>query len=159
MGADASLIARGAFFKYAVNNWQFSSITTFASGRPVTATVNMTDTPVAGMFSNLSLNGSGLSFRVPFWPVNNLLTPPSYRADARISKILPFGERVRLYLNFEAFNVSNTVVDTSINCRAYSEKSGVLTLLPGQYGVGTGEGGFPDGTQARRFQVSARVVF
>jgi len=147
------------FSKYVVNNWQLSTITTLASGRPAGAQVNVTDTPVTGMFANSSLNGGGLSFRVPFWPVNNLLTPPSYRADARLSKIIPIGEKMRAYLNFEAFNLSNTIADTSISTRAYSEKGGVLTLLPGQYNVGTGEGGFPDGTQARRFQASARFVF
>jgi hypothetical protein len=49
---------------------------------------------------------------VPFGPVNNIYTPPTYRGDARISKIIPFGERRKLYLNFEVFIVSNTIVDT-----------------------------------------------
>jgi hypothetical protein len=82
-----------------------------------------------------------------------------YRADARISKIIPIRERYRLYLNFEVFNVSNTVVDTSISNQAYVESKRVLTLTPGAFGVGTASAGFPDGTNARRAQVSARVVF
>jgi len=96
---------------------------------------------------------------VPFWPVNSLYTPPAYRADARISKIIPIRERFRLYLNFEVFNVSNTAVDTSITNQAYTESKRVLTLTPGAFGVGTASAGFPDGTNARRAQVGVRCVF
>ena len=149
----------GAFYKYVVNNWQLGAITTFAAGRPTTAQIRTTDTPVAGMAYNTSINGFGGNFRVPFWPVNSLYTPPTYRADARISKIIPLGERIRLYLNFEVFNVSNTVVDTSITNQAYLESKRVLTLTPGAYGFGTASAGFPDGTNARRAQASLRCVF
>ncbi|MBZ5626327.1 MAG: TonB-dependent receptor [Acidobacteriia bacterium] len=150
----------GAINKYLVNNWEFSGITTMASGRPYTAMVNVLDTPVPGMFSNFSLNGSGLGGRVPFWPVNSLYTPPGYRSDVRLSKIVPFGEtKHKMYLNFEVFNVSNTIADTSINTQAYTEKGGVLTLTPAAYGQGLGASGFPDGTQARRAQVSIRFTY
>ena len=95
--------------KYLVNNWQLSSITTINSARPATSPIaKLNDTPVTGMFSNFSLNGSGLSGRVPFWAVNSIYKPEIYKSDARISKIIPIGERYKLYLNFEAFNVSNS---------------------------------------------------
>jgi hypothetical protein len=150
----------GAFYKYVVNNWQLSAITTMQSGRPYTAQVNVLDTPVPGMFSNFSLNGSGLGGRVPFLPVSSLYTPPSYKSDVRISKIVPFGDtKHKLYFNFEVFNVSNTIADTSINTEMYDEAKGVLTLQPTKFGQGTGSSGFPDGTQARRAQVSARFTF
>jgi hypothetical protein len=32
-------------------------------------------------------------------------------------------------------------------------------LTPSAFGVGSADGGFPDGTQARRLQFSARLVF
>jgi hypothetical protein len=147
------------FSKYVLNNWQLSAITTMQSGRPVSPTVRVTDTPFTGMFATTSLDGSGLSFRVPFWPVNSLLTPPQYRADARISKLIPIKERYKLYINFEAFNVSNTIADTGISSQAYTEANRILTLTPTAYGVGTSDGGFPDGTQARRLQISGRFVF
>ena len=78
--------------------------------------------------------------------------------DARISKQLPFSERYKLYLNFEAFNVTNTIVDTSLNGQAYTLANGILSPTPG-YGTGRASAGFPDGTNARRAQVSARFVF
>ncbi len=36
---------------------------------------------------------------------------------------------------------------------------GVLTLTPTAFGIGSADGGFPDGTQARRLQISARFSF
>jgi hypothetical protein len=149
----------GAFYKYLVNNWQLGTIVTLAGGRPVMPQIRTTDAAVTGMAYTTSIDGFGGSFRVPFWPVNSLYTPPAYRADARISKIIPLSERFRLYLNFEVFNVSNTVVDTSITNQVYLEAKRVLTLTPSAYGVGTASSGFPDGTNARRAQVSARLVF
>ena len=149
----------GAFYKYVVNNWQLGAITTLAAGRPTTAQIRLTDTPVAGMAFNNSIDGFGGSFRVPFWPVNSLYTPPAYRADARISKLIPIQEGLVLYLNFEVFNVSNTVVDTSITNQAFVEAKRVLTLTPAAFGQGTASAGFPDGTNARRAQLSIRAVF
>ena len=99
----------GAFYKYVVNNWQLSSITTINSKRPYgSPTVRTTDTPVTGMFSSFNLDGTGLSGRVPFWGVDSVWQPAMYRADARISKILPFGERYRLALAFGAASAPAT---------------------------------------------------
>jgi len=143
--------------KYLVNNWQLSSITTINSARPATSPiVKLNDTPVTGMFSNFSLNGSGLSGRVPFWAVNSIYKPEIYKSDARISKIIPIGERYKLYLNFEAFNVSNSWSPTFMSNQAFLEAKGVLTLTPSAYNVGTSDQATPDGTLARRLQVSAR---
>lgn len=150
----------GAFFKYVVNNWQFSSITTINSARPYSSpTVRLSDTPVVGMFSNFSLNGSGLSSRVPFWPVNSVYQPNLWRDDARLSKLVPFGERYKLYLNLEVFNVSNSWSPTTMTTQAFTEAKGVLTLTPTAYGQGSADAMSPDGTEARRLQVSVRFTF
>jgi outer membrane receptor protein involved in Fe transport len=150
----------GAFAKYAVNNWQISGIVTLAAGRPSTTPYYLISgtTPFAGAAYTNTLNGFGGGNRPPFFPAGSLYTPPMYRADMRISKVLPFGERYRLILNFEAFNVTNSQVDTSLNAQAYSVSNGVMTPTVG-YGLGRATGGFPDGTNARRAQVSARFVF
>ena len=81
-----------------------------------------------------------------------------YKLDARLTKGLPIGDRVKLNLNFEAFNVTNTPADTSINHQAYVATNGVLTPSVG-YGTGVASAGFPDGTNVRRAQVSLRLVF
>ncbi|MBZ5585012.1 MAG: hypothetical protein LAQ30_22935 [Acidobacteriia bacterium] len=148
----------GAFFKYVVNNWQLSSITTMASGHPYGSTqVYLNDKPVTGMFG-YSMNGTGFSYRVPWLPVNNYVLPPSYRSDARLSKVLPFGERYKLYLNFEMFNIANTWSATGFtNSRMYNETKGVLN--PAALYIPSADYGSPDGTQARRMQISARFTF
>lgn len=149
----------GAFYKYFVNNWQLSGIVTLASGRPVSPGVTISDTtPFSGAAFTSTLNGFGGNNRPPFWPMNPLYTPAGYRLDSRLSKILKLSERFTAYLNFEAFNVTNSQVDTDLNFTAFTEKGGILTPTPG-YGAGRATAGFPDGTNARRAQVSARLVF
>jgi hypothetical protein len=152
----------GAFYKYVVNNWQLSSLTTINSSRPYTSpTISLRDTPVPGMFSTFSINGSGLSSRVPFVPVDNVYQPAMYRTDARLTKIFPFGndDRYKIYFNFEAFNISNSWSPTAMSSQQYVETKGVLTLTPGAYNVGTSDAASPDGTEARRLQLSIRFVF
>jgi outer membrane receptor protein involved in Fe transport len=150
-----------AFYKYFVNNWQLSSITTAQSGHPYGSTiVYVGDTPVSGMFSNYSLNGSGLSSRVPWLPVDNYYYPAMYRSDARLSKVIPIRERYKLSLNFEVFNLANTWSATGYTSnRAYTESKGVITATPQNLYIPSGAAVPPDGTEARRMQISARLVF
>ncbi len=149
-----------AFSRYFVNGWQLSSLTTINGMRPYTSpTISVKDTPVTGMFSNFSINGNGLSGRVPFWGVDSVWQPAMYREDARLSKIVPFGERYRLSINFEAFNVSNSWSPNAMTSQAFTETKGVLTLTPTAYGVGSSDAIAPDGTQARRLQISGRFTF
>jgi len=56
------------------------------------------------------------------------------------------------------FNLTNTPRDTSINAQAYTERGGILTPTTA-LGTGTASAGFPDGTNVRRAQVAARLVF
>ena len=148
--------------RYVVNGWQLSTITTMASGHPNgSETINVSDTPVTGMFSNYSLNGTGFSYRVPWLPVDSYYLPAFYRSDARLSKIIPIGERgARLYLNFEVFNLSNTWAATGFtSSQAYKEAKGILTPTPASLYVPSGDAIPPDGTEARRMQVSLRFAF
>ena len=95
---------------------------------------------------------------MPFQPVSNLDLDRIYRVDARISKKLPFGERVTGYLTFEAFNVFNTPYDTSRHTPEYSLSGTTLSYIP-SYGTGSSTATSPDGTNARRAQVALRMVF
>ena len=166
-------------------HWQLSAITTLASGRPytsagVTGSISACSATVTTGCAQIPAGQSLLSssfpdaftgsHRVPWLPVNDILTPASYRADARITKFIPFkiGDHdTRLSLNFEMFNVSNSWSPTGMTSTEYVLSKGVLTpnfstvngvQVPG-WGVGNADGGFPDGTQARRMQISARFQF
>ena len=148
------------FFKYVVNGWQLTSLTTLQTGRPYSVTIYMADAPVTGMASSYSLNGAGLSSRVPFWPYYSQYYPGRYNSDASLTKILPLNEKgMKLQLKFEVFNVANTWSATSnSNFQAFQEKGMVISPTP-LYGQASADAGFPDGTQARRMQVSARWIF
>jgi hypothetical protein len=151
----------GAFYKYIVNNWQLSNITTMQSGQPTgSPTIRVTDTPVPGMFSNFTVNGSGLGSRVPFLPINSLYLPRQYRADARITKVIPIGDRFKLGLTFDCFNISNSWSPTGFtSSQAFTEAKGILTPTPASLYIPSNDGLSPDGTQARRMQVGIRFVF
>jgi hypothetical protein len=147
--------------KYVVNGWQLSSITTLQSGRPAgSLTIHMNDTPTTMLYSADALNGFNGNFRVPFLPVNSLYTPWVQTENFRLTKFIPLPwERVKLSFNFEAFNIANNWSPTSMTTQAFTEAKGILTPTPAAYGVGSGDGGFPDGTQARRLQISGRLTF
>ena len=149
--------------KYLVNGWELSAITTMASAEPASATVGSVSTSANAVFQGVQLaystmNGSGGWSRVPFWPVSSLDIDRTYRVDARLSRSLPFSERVKGYLLFEAFNAFNTQYNTAVNTQAYSVTGNVLKPVAG-LGIGNASQGFPDGTNARRCQVALRVTF
>lgn len=146
--------------RYLVNGWELSSITTMASSQPTTASVSVSGAQFTGVtfYASSTLNGSGGWGRVPFWPVNSLNIDKMYRVDARLSRNLPFSEKLKGVLMFEAFNAFNTQYNTFVNTTAYTATKGVLVPVSG-LGVGNQSQGFPDGTNARRAQVAFRLVF
>jgi hypothetical protein len=161
--------SNGAFAKYVVNGWQLSTITTLASAHPVSATINSASTAANGVFTgvtlaNSTINGSGGFNRVPFLPIGSLNVDQIYTVDGRITRTFPITERVKLNLAFEAFNMFNTIHNTSVQQAAYSVNAGgilkpVLTNGVSLLGTGSASQGFPDGTNARRCQVAGRVTF
>ena len=155
--------------KFLLNGWQLSGITSMASAQPTAASVSVSGqqfstgaTPITMAYTS-TLNGSGGWNRVPFWPVNSLDVDREFRVDARITRNLPFGERVKGMLMFEGFNVFNTQYNTAVNTTAYTASGGIikpaLTNGVSILGFGNASQGFPDGTNARRLQVAFRVVF
>ena len=91
---------------------------------------------------------------------NGYYLPASYRADARLSKMIPIHEKYTLSLAFEVFNLANTWSATGYSSsQAYTEAKGVLTPTPTKLYIPSADGGFPDGTQARRMQVGLRFQF
>ncbi|MEI9972636.1 MAG: TonB-dependent receptor [Ignavibacteriota bacterium] len=149
------------FAKCVINGWQLSSITTLQSGRPTgSPTIKMNDTPTTMLYSANAINGFNGNFRVPFVPINSLYTPWVESENARLTKFIPLPrEGMSLSLNFEAFNIANNWSPTALATQMFTEAKGVLTYTPTAFGFGTSDGGFPDGTQARRLQVSARFTF
>ncbi len=148
------------FARYFVNGWELSTITTMASSKPATPTVSVSgSTQFTGKaMPNSSLNGSGGWSRVPFLPVGSLNIDRIFRVDGRLVRNIPLNERVKASLMFEAFNMFNTMYNTSISTSMYSVSGGVMTPYS-TVGTGTASQGFPDGTNARRMQVAFRATF
>jgi hypothetical protein len=101
----------------------------------------------------------GAPGRVPFLPRTSIPVDSVVRADARLTKTfrLPW-EASTVALAFEAFNVFNEISNTAVNQFAYQAVGNIISPLPG-VGAGIASGGYPDGTNARRAQVSARFTF
>ena len=146
--------------RFFLNGWQLSSVDTVASGLPETALVAVYGQQFTGvtMLYPTSLTGSGGWDRVPFQGPNKLLTQPQYTVNARITRMLPFTERIHGMLIFEAFNALNHQFNTSLNTVEYVATSGVLRPVS-NFGTGNAANGGPFGTNARYAQVSFRLEF
>ena len=166
----------GKIARYVVNNWEWSGILTLGSGRPSSETVGFSSTSNLPQASSGSLDGFGSNSRVPWLPTNPLLTDPVTRFDTRLSKVIPIGERMKLYLSFEVFNLTNTQTNTGVNSAGFTAANKGTTAAPNFViapcasatatvcspetpGWGNSSAGWPDGTSARREQVGARFVF
>lgn len=159
--------------RYLENGWQLSVISVAASSQPLQPTLFLSsanDPPVGSMFSSSTLNGLGGSFRVPFESTSALDVGRFIKTDARIVKQFPIGERLKVNLGFEAFNIFNHLIVSGSSPRqtqqytATAVKTGnvitAVNLVPfANYGLITATQMPPDGTTARRAQVVARFVW
>lgn len=156
--SSASWVAR-----YFINNWELSIVSNFGSAFPEVPEVFVSSAHPAGLLSTVTLNGLGGSRRVPFESISALDIDQLYRTDARITKILPFSERFRTKLMFEATNVFNhPYINGPYPARQpYQYQTvpynGGYALAPySNYGAPQETQAPPDGTTARRAQAAIR---
>jgi hypothetical protein len=96
--ADLHPFHRGQeFLGHIFNNWKISSVVTYGSGRPFSATA-------AG---DPNQDGNDLNDRLPGYSRNAFTGPDYATTDLRLTKTLRFGERYRLNLMAESFNLLN----------------------------------------------------
>jgi hypothetical protein len=146
------------FTNQLLNGWQLSALGTFSSAPYTTPTVLVSGAQYPGQAFNTTLNGFGGNTQVPFLSRQSIPIDVTRRVDSRLTKILTFTDRYQLHFNFEVFNTFNRVSNTGVNTQAFQATGGVLRPVAG-LGVGTASGGFPDGTNARRAQISLRFLF
>jgi outer membrane receptor protein involved in Fe transport len=146
------------FLSQTVNGWQLSVLGTFASAQYTTPSMLVAGLQYPGQAFNNTLNGFGGSNQVPFLSRQSIPIDAIQRVDSRLTKVISVADRYQLHLNFEVFNTFNRVSNTSVNTQAFQATAGVIRPVAG-VGVGTASGGFPDGTNARRAQISLRVIF
>jgi len=149
------------FVNEAANGWQLSLIELAASPQYVDPILIVSST-IGGLASSTTINGMVTPFgapgRVPFLPRSSVPIDTTNRMDARITKVFAYKEALHLDLAFEVFNLFNTISNTSVVQNAYFAAGTIIKAAPG-VGNGSASGGFPDGTNARRAQVSARFTF
>ena len=146
--------------RHLLNNWQISGLATIATGLPFTPTVLVQGQQISGqttIYTN-SLNGSGGWNRVPWESIGSMRSQAMFPLNVRLMRTLPFGERVKAQLSFDAYNAFNTQYDTSLNTIQYVASGAVLRPVAG-LGTGNSAWGWIDGTNARRAQVSLRITF
>jgi hypothetical protein len=147
--------------RFLVNGWEVSGIATLASPQhrtPVEIVGTQQFSGVTMTYTN-SIDASGGWNRVPFQAVGSLTTGSNqYTVNGRVTRTLPFTERVKGMLMIEAYNVLNNQFITGINTLAYTVTSGVAKPAPG-VGVGIAADGYPYGSSARRCQIAFRLVF
>lgn len=146
------------FLNKLMNGWQLALLGTVTSNSFTTPTVVVSGAQYTGQPFTTSLNGFGGSSQVPFFSRQSIPIDVIRRVDSRLTKTVAIKERVQTQFNFEVFNTFNRVSDTGVNSQAYQATAGVLRPVAG-LGVGNSSGGFPDGTNARRAQISMRVLF
>jgi hypothetical protein len=147
--------------RFLLNGWEVSGMATLASPQhrtPVLIAGAQQFSGVTMTYTN-SLNASGGWNRVPFQGVGSLSTGSNqYTVNGRLTRTLPFTERVKGMLMFEAFNVLNNQYTTAINTLAYTVTTGVVRPAPG-VGAAIAADGYPYGSSARRCQIGFRLEF
>jgi hypothetical protein len=143
-----------------LRDWQLSAIATAASGLPLTPTLLLIGQQWSGftMDYTTTLNGQGGWNRVPFEGIGFIHTQTMTDLDARLTRTFRIGERVKAQLAAEAFNALNRQWNTSNYTTQYVGTTGSLRPVTG-FEQGQASYGFPFGTNARRAQVSFRVIF
>jgi hypothetical protein len=85
------------FLGHIFNDWKLSSVINYGSGRPFSATVS----------GDPNQDGNDLNDRLPGYTRNAFTGPDYATADARLTRQIRLGERFKLHLSAEAFNMFN----------------------------------------------------
>jgi hypothetical protein len=157
-----------------LRGFRLSGILVAESGRPYSASISGSSpgfitpdgTQYAGFGSGIYGQG-GLSL-LPTIPRNSSTGEASWRVDVRLSRDLHFANDLVVELLAEGFNIFNPHIWTQYNNTIYSAATAPATnpvstpvsLTPTtNFGTPSADNGFPDGTNARRFQLAARFRF
>ena len=105
--------------RWLLSGWTIAPVITWQTGQPYTATSS--GNPPSGSGNAASgITGSQGSSRVPFLERNSQRYPSIFITDLRIARSFPIGERVKLQLTGEAFNLANHFNATSVTTLMYT---------------------------------------
>ena len=159
-----------------LHRFRFSGIFTGESGRPVAAFLSVPAIPFVAADGNTyngfgGIRGQGTSGDRNLLPTierNSIHGFANYKVDLRIARDIPITERMRIELLAEGFNIFNHSNFNGFNTTIYTVAASTNTTplaTPLQLTSNAGylnpsaDGSPPDGTNARRFQLSIRFRF
>lgn len=102
--------------RHSLGGWRAAAVATVSSGAPYSYAV-FGGTRLSG--GRESLNGAGGATYLPTVGRNTLRLPARSRVDLRVGRDVPFGERFRLNVFAQAFNLLNARNVTRIETRAF----------------------------------------
>src|SRR5205823_4272047 len=111
IGWSDNPFARALFSDYTI-----SMIAQFQSGTPYSALVG----------NDPNNDGNRANDRLPGTVRNQFTTPSVFQLDARVTRIIPFNESMRLRLILEAFNVFNHPNVVTVNNTFFNLTGGIL---------------------------------
>jgi hypothetical protein len=145
----------GMFF----NNWKASGVFTYGSGRPVSATVT----------GDANQDGNNTNDRLPGVSRNSLLGPDYATTDMRLTRRLHAGDRVKLELMVESFNLLNRnnqrVQITQDGFQSNStqfvqtDKAIGINIFPAQYRVPSSFLRATDAYAPRQIQLALKLIY
>jgi len=142
--------------KAILSGWEFSGILAVQSGLPYSGLVNY----------DLNNDGNAFNERTPGQPRNTLRLPTTVSLDPRLTRTVPFNERVRMQLIVEAFNVFNRANISDVYTTQYARSTsiadcgvaGTPCLVP--QNAGTTAFGAPAATLGPRIlQLAVKLLF
>ena len=146
--------------RFLLNGWLVSGIGTYSSSMFATPLVEVAGQQFTGitMDYTTSLNGTDGWSRAPFQQISSLPIGSHTNLDVHLAKALPFSERLKGRLIFEAFNVTNHQNNSAVNTIAFTAVGGILKPVTG-VGAPIASYAYPFGSGARRVQVAFRIEF
>jgi hypothetical protein len=90
-----------------LDGWAFSTIVTMSTGQPVTPYISGAPSPLDGGVTGGVSYAGATQGRAGWLPRNSSTAPGFHNVDFRVGRQFPLGERVKLSLIGEAFNLFN----------------------------------------------------
>jgi len=158
-----------------VKDFRLSAILVAESGRPYSAQISASNlnfsTPDGTQYSGFGggIYGQGGLSLLPTIERNSNTGDASYRVDLRLARDLRVTPRLVIEVLAEGFNIFNANIWTQYNNTAFtatattaattSPTTPVVLVPTTNFGTPSADSGFPDGTNARRFQVAVRFRY
>ena len=103
-----------------VNGWAFSTIVTLTTGQPVTPYITGAPQPLDGGVTGGVAYAGATNGRAGWLQRNSSTAPGFHNFDFRVGRQFAFGERVKLSLTGEAFNLFNHTNVSGVSTTAFS---------------------------------------